>query len=88
MIPAAFDYEAAESVDQALALLGSADDPKLLAGGPSLLPRFRLRLARPATLIDLGGISSARGTEMYLALWLRLWGALGTGYFNIAVQAA
>ena len=34
---------------------------------------------------DLGGISSARGTEMYLALWLRLWGALGTGYFNIRV---
>ena len=34
---------------------------------------------------DLGGISSARGTEMYLPLWLRLWGALGTGYFNIAV---
>jgi predicted dinucleotide-binding enzyme len=34
---------------------------------------------------DLGGIASARGTEMYVALWLRLWGALGTGYFNIAV---
>jgi len=43
----------------------------------------------PASRIrDLGGISSARGTEMYLALWLRLWGALGTGDFNIAVQAA
>ena len=37
---------------------------------------------------DLGGISSARGTEMYLALWLRLWGAVGTGYFNIAVVRA
>jgi predicted dinucleotide-binding enzyme len=37
---------------------------------------------------DLGGISSARGTEMYLPLWLRLWGALGTGYFNIAVVHA
>lgn len=34
---------------------------------------------------DLGGISSARGTEMYVALWVRLWGALGTGHFNIAV---
>ena len=44
---------------------------------------------RPAERIrDLGGISSARGTEMYLALWLRLWGALGTGYFNIAVVQA
>jgi hypothetical protein len=38
----------------------------------------------PERIRDLGGISSARGTEMYLPLWLRLWGALGTGYFNIA----
>jgi len=37
---------------------------------------------------DLGGIASARGTEMYVALWIRLWGALGTGYFNIAVVRA
>ena len=37
---------------------------------------------------DLGGISSARGTEMYVPLWLRLWGVLGTGYFNIAVVQA
>jgi len=37
---------------------------------------------------DLGGISSARGTEMYVALWLRLWGALDSGYFNIAVVRA
>jgi hypothetical protein len=39
-------------------------------------------------IIDLGGISSARGPEMYLPLWLMLWGALGTGYFNIAVVRA
>ena len=56
MIPASFDYEVAESVEHALELLGSADDPKLLAGGHSLLPLMRLRLARPATLIDLGRI--------------------------------
>ena len=37
---------------------------------------------------DLGGISSARGTEMYVALWLRLWGTVGTGDFNIAVVQA
>jgi 8-hydroxy-5-deazaflavin:NADPH oxidoreductase len=37
---------------------------------------------------DLGGITSARGTEMYLALWVRLWGALGTGHFNIGVVRA
>lgn len=39
-------------------------------------------------ILDLGGISSARGTEMYVALWLRLWGTLGTGYFNIGVVRA
>jgi predicted dinucleotide-binding enzyme len=36
-------------------------------------------------IVDLGDIASARGTEMYLPLWLRLWGALQTGYFNIKV---
>jgi predicted dinucleotide-binding enzyme len=36
-------------------------------------------------VIDLGDISTARGTEMYLPLWLRLWGALGNGRFNIRV---
>jgi predicted dinucleotide-binding enzyme len=41
-----------------------------------------------ARIRDLGGITSARGTEMYLALWIRLWGALGTGHFNIAVVQA
>lgn len=35
--------------------------------------------------VDLGDISGARGTEMYLPLWLRLWGALGTGMFNVKV---
>jgi hypothetical protein len=39
----------------------------------------------PERIVDLGDISTARGTEMYLPLWLRLWGALGTGYFNIRV---
>jgi predicted dinucleotide-binding enzyme len=38
-------------------------------------------------IVDLGGIGSARGTEMYLPLWLSLWGALGTGYFNIGYCA-
>lgn len=36
-------------------------------------------------IIDLGDITTARGTEMYLPIWLRLWGALGTGMFNIQV---
>ena len=37
------------------------------------------------SVVDLGGIEAARGTEMYLALWLRLMGAQGTPQFNIAV---
>jgi hypothetical protein len=36
-------------------------------------------------ILDLGDITSARGTEMYLPIWLRLWGALGTGVFNIQI---
>ncbi len=39
-------------------------------------------------IIDLGGIRFARGSEMYLPLWLSLWGRLGTGYFNISVVRA
>ncbi len=54
MIPARFDYEAAESVEHALELLGAREDAKLLAGGHSLLPAMRLRLARPSLLVDVG----------------------------------
>lgn len=53
MIPAAFDYERADSVEHALELLGSRDDAKLLAGGHSLLPAMRLRLSRPSLLVDV-----------------------------------
>ena len=54
MIPAGFDYEVAESVNHALELLRTKEDPKLIAGGHSLLPLMKLRLARPATLVDIG----------------------------------
>jgi len=54
VIPASFDYEVAESVDHAIELLGSGRDAKLLAGGHSLLPLMRLRLARPELLVDVG----------------------------------
>ena len=54
MIPAKFDYEVAESVDHAIELLGSGPDAKVLAGGHSLLPLMRLRLARPELLVDVG----------------------------------
>ena len=57
MIPAKFDYEVAESVDHAIELLGSGKDAKLLAGGHSLLPLMRLRLARPELLVDIGRVS-------------------------------
>jgi carbon-monoxide dehydrogenase medium subunit len=57
MIPAPFDYEVAETVDQALELLGSGRDAKLLAGGHSLLPLMKLRLARPELLVDIGRLS-------------------------------
>ena len=57
MIPAAFDYQRATSVDEAVGLLTEhGDDAKLLAGGHSLLPLMRLRLAMPAVLVDIGRI--------------------------------
>ena len=57
MIPLAFEYEVAESVDHAIELLGQhGDEAKLLAGGHSLLPIMKLRLAAPTVLIDLGRI--------------------------------
>jgi len=55
VIPAAFDYEVAESADHAVSLLGEhGEDAKLLAGGHSLLPLMRLRLAAPTMLVDIG----------------------------------
>jgi carbon-monoxide dehydrogenase medium subunit len=63
MIPAAFDYYAPTSVDEALALLGEHEDAKVLAGGQSLLPVLRLRLAAPETIVDLGRIDELRGVR-------------------------
>jgi carbon-monoxide dehydrogenase medium subunit len=54
MIPAGFDYELAESAEHARALLGEREDAKLLAGGHSLLPAIKLRIARPSLLVDIG----------------------------------
>jgi carbon-monoxide dehydrogenase medium subunit len=55
MIPVAFDYARADSADEAIDLLAEhGDDAKLLAGGHSLLPLMKLRLAMPAVLIDIG----------------------------------
>ncbi|GAB3672575.1 FAD binding domain-containing protein [Saccharopolyspora tripterygii] len=57
MIPAAFTYKRAGTVDEALSLLAEhGDDAKLLAGGHSLLPLMKLRLAVPEVVIDVGGL--------------------------------
>lgn len=58
MIPAAFDYVRAGSADEAISLIGEhGDEAKFLAGGHSLLPLMKLRLAQPSVLIDIGRIS-------------------------------
>ena len=57
MIPNSFDYVAAKSLDEALSLLGKhKDDAKVLAGGHSLIPAMKLRLATPQVLIDISRI--------------------------------
>ncbi|HXR27361.1 MAG TPA: FAD binding domain-containing protein, partial [Candidatus Baltobacteraceae bacterium] len=62
MIPASFDYVRPSSLDEALGLLGS-EGTKIIAGGQSLLPLMKLRLARPERLVDIGGLSALRGTR-------------------------
>ncbi len=65
MIPAQFDYEAPTSVEEALSLLAAAGDRevKVLAGGQSLLPVLRLRMAAPELVVDLGRIPELRGVR-------------------------
>jgi aerobic carbon-monoxide dehydrogenase medium subunit len=57
MIPASFDYHAPKSIAEALALLKTVAGAKVLAGGQSLIPAMRFRLANPEVLVDLNGIS-------------------------------
>lgn len=65
MIPVAFEYLRPSTVDEAVSALGDAgDEAKLLAGGQSLLPVLRLRLAAPSLLVDLGGMPSLRGVRV------------------------
>ena len=62
MIPAAFEYQRAASLEEALSMLAeSGSDAKVLAGGHSLLPLMKLRLARPERLIDIGRLDELRG---------------------------
>lgn len=81
MIPAAFDYATPTSLDEAVSLLQQhGDDAKILAGGHSLLPLMKLRLAAPALLIDLAqipGLSYIRDQGDHVAI-----GAMTT-YFDL-----
>jgi len=57
MIPAAFDYQRANSAEEAIALIVEhGDEAKLLAGGHSLIPMMKLRLAVPSVLVDIAGV--------------------------------
>ncbi len=61
MFAAPFDYHRPQTLDQAVSLLAQhGDDAKVLAGGHSLIPAMRLRLAQPKVVIDLGGIRDLR----------------------------
>ncbi|MGO4328155.1 xanthine dehydrogenase family protein subunit M [Cupriavidus sp. 2TAF22] len=65
MIPYPFDYVRASSLPDALALLSGDADAKLVAGGHSLLPLMKLRLARPSLLVDIGRLPELKGVEIH-----------------------
>ena len=70
MIPAEFDYAAPDSLDEAIRLLGEGgEDAKLLAGGHSLLPLMKLRLAFPTLLVDLRKVPGLSGVERHNGGW-------------------
>ena len=64
MYPASFEYHRAASVEEAVGLLTRyKDDAKLLAGGHSLIPMMKLRLAQPKHLIDIGRVGGLAGIK-------------------------
>ena len=70
MIPAEFDYAAPDSLEEAIRLLGEGgEDAKLLAGGHSLLPLMKLRLAAPSLLVDLRKVPGLSGIERSNGGW-------------------
>ena len=81
MIPRPFAYHAPTSVAEALRLLGEyGDEAKLLAGGHSLLPTMKLRLAAPSVLIDLNQIAALRGVTLNGSVTIgsmTTWAAIG-----------
>ena len=65
MIPAAVGYVRVDSAGAAVAALAEhGDDAKVLAGGQSLIPLMKLRLATPGVLVDVGGIDDLRGVTV------------------------
>ncbi|GAA1072633.1 FAD binding domain-containing protein [Nocardiopsis composta] len=63
MIPPRFDYLRPRTVPEAVDALAADEDAKALAGGQSLVPLLRFRLAAPTTVVDLGGVSGLRGVH-------------------------
>lgn len=64
MFPSAFDYHRAASVDDAIAVLSANPEAKILAGGYSLIPAMKLRLANPGMLVDLTRVGELKGVEI------------------------
>ncbi|MBN9888005.1 FAD binding domain-containing protein [Salipiger abyssi] len=63
MKPYPFEYTRVSSLEEAVTLLQREDEPRIIAGGQSLVPILAMRLAAPSRLIDIGGLSALRGIE-------------------------
>jgi aerobic carbon-monoxide dehydrogenase medium subunit len=61
MYPSRFDYAAPETLSDAVSLLAEREDAKVLAGGQSLIPALKLRVASVGTLVDINGIEELHG---------------------------
>jgi len=83
VIPADFDYHRAESVDDAARTVADGgEDAKLIAGGHSLVPLMKLRLAAPSLLVDIAGLDEIRGLERSNGGW-----AIGGGVRHAELQS-
>jgi aerobic carbon-monoxide dehydrogenase medium subunit len=69
VIPPEFDYVAPDTLDEALTALGRDEDAKVLAGGHSLLPLMKLRLAAPTLLVDIRKVPGLRGVQRDNGQW-------------------
>ena len=69
MIPPEFDYVAPDTLDEALSALRGTEDAKILAGGHSLLPLMKLRLAAPTLLVDIRKVPGLRGVQRENGQW-------------------